>query len=87
VEDVRQPDFQRKVPGAADNARAITIGTTAKSAAAGIPPAAAELAVIEEDRSFRSRMKKAPLRRSLFFQYLRQSGCPPLLDPAHNVFR
>jgi hypothetical protein len=36
-----------------------TIGTTGTLAVSGIPPAAAELAVIEEDRNFRWRMKKA----------------------------
>jgi len=59
VKDVRQPDFLRKVPGAADGARAITIAKRAKSAAAVIPPAAAELAVIEVDRNSRRRVKKA----------------------------
>jgi hypothetical protein len=59
VKDVRQPDFLRKVPGAADGARAITIAPRAKSAAAGIPPAAAELAVIEVDRDSQRRVIKA----------------------------
>jgi hypothetical protein len=48
VKDVKQPDFLRKVPGAADGARDHYCHWT--SAASEILPAAAELAVIEVDR-------------------------------------
>jgi hypothetical protein len=57
VKDVGQPDFLRKVPGAADGARAITIAKRAKSAALEIHSAAAELAVIEVDRNSCRRVK------------------------------
>src|SRR3984885_12729449 len=79
VKDVRQPDFLRKVPVAADGARAITIAPRAKSAAAGIPPAAAELAVIEVDRDSQRRVIKRALRMSPIAERLRQACFPATL--------
>jgi hypothetical protein len=60
VKDVRQPDFQRKVPKARIKCARDHYWKSVKSAALEIPPAAAELAAIEEDRSLRRRTTKAP---------------------------
>jgi hypothetical protein len=53
------------------------------SAAAGIPPAAVELAVIEVDRRRMTKVRAPHVAN----RPLRKARCPATLDSVHNVLR